>query len=244
MKAFAWIPFALLLGIVIGGWGPRQDLKTARLEMERLQSVASSSDSTVRAVTDMIRIPPRETVAQETRDAETESPGSAPGAVDPSEESQVAQAPTAVEEERTPRNLRESIDEAIELWRVRSDIARNSFIARARLNSEQSAQFDVLVTAMNLRLRNSIEQVAARFQAGEAQTLESTVRTVNQLSGILALTYDEMDRTLPATWRMVGEGTVDLTDFIDPSVAEPLIGVEQRLQWREGRRGRRGRRNP
>ncbi|MDZ4197670.1 MAG: hypothetical protein U1E27_00115 [Kiritimatiellia bacterium] len=34
MKYLIWIPLALLTGLILGGWGPRQDLKLARQELE------------------------------------------------------------------------------------------------------------------------------------------------------------------------------------------------------------------
>jgi hypothetical protein len=123
----------------------------------------------------------------------------------------------------------------MELWKVRSDVARNTFLARAKFNTEEAAQFDVLLAAMNLRLRATIEQIAVGLRAGETPSPESGVRAIHTLSGALATTYDEMDRTLPPGWRAAGDEPLDLVDFVDPSVAEPLIGVEQLLP-----RGRRG----
>ena len=45
----------------------------------------------------------------------------------------------------------------------------------------------------------------------------------------VVLTYDEMDRTLPNGWRTSAGRDFSLTDLIDPSVAEPLIDVEDKL---------------
>jgi len=225
MKHFVWIPIALLLGLILGGWGPREDLKLARQELDLLRSKETRrTENPVRTVTDWVRIPP-------SASQEPAAPPASAEAVATNGPATVAQAAPA----ETPEGLRKQIDAAIELWKVRSDVARSTFLARANFDQEQTTRFDVLLSAMNLRLRATIEQIAARLRAGEPPTPESGVQAVHALSGALATTYDEMDRTLPPTWRTTENGPLDLVDFIDPSVAEPLIGVEQLLP-----RGRRG----
>jgi hypothetical protein len=42
--------------------------------------------------------------------------------------------------------------------------------------------------------------------------------------------YDEMDRAMPGGWRRSAGSRFTMTDFIDPEVARPLVGVEGRLQ--------------
>lgn len=217
MKHAIWIPFALLLGIVLGGWGPREDLKLARQEIELLRSRESrKTENPVQTVTDWVRLPPRT--------EPTPPPEPAPEGV--TEDPPPIQPETAPP---PPLDLRAQIDEAMELWKIRTEIARNTLVAQAKFGPEEAAQFDVLLAAMNLRIRASIEQIAASLRAGEEPSPESGVRAIHALSGALATTYDEMDRTLPPGWRVAGEEPVDLVDFVDPSVAEPMIGLENRI---------------
>jgi hypothetical protein len=81
---------------------------------------------------------------------------------------------------------------------------------------------------MNRRLAHAIEAWAAGIETREANA-EDGIRLMNQVTGALVLTYDEMDRKLPATWRQTGGKGLQLMDFIDPSVARPLIQVEGKL---------------
>lgn len=221
MKHAIWIPFALLLGLVLGGWGPREDLKLARQEIELLRSREDrKSENPVRTVTDWVRIPPRTEPAQPPPPETPSEPAPEPETTPPSEP-EIPSVP--------PPDLRARIDEALELWKIRSEIARNTFVMRAKFGPEEAAQFDVLLAAMNLKLRSSIEQIAVGLRAGEDPTPETGLRAIHTLSGALASTYDEMDRTLPPGWRVAGDEPVDLVDFVDPSVAEPLIGLEDRI---------------
>ncbi|MDZ4197671.1 MAG: hypothetical protein U1E27_00120 [Kiritimatiellia bacterium] len=143
----------------------------------------------------------------------------------------------------TAETLRERIDAAMEIWRIRSDIARDTLLARARFDDRATDQFDLLMAAMNLRLRTEIGKIADQLRTGEIPNQEFSIRSAHVLAGAIATTYDEMDRTLPPSWRVGEERSVDLTDFIDPSVAEPLIAVESRLSI-QGRRPGRNRRTP
>ncbi len=234
--AFALLPFALLAGLVLGGLGPRRELEEARREIERMKSrpERAGGAGSLNVITDVVRIPPRP--ATETRapqspatDGTAERP--APGAAD--------LEPTASAPERPAEriSLRERLETAREAWAVRVDVARNTFAARTGYRGEELAEFDTILAAMNLRLRNTFEQFARQLAAGEELTVERGVRMVNELTGALALTYDELDRKLPSAWRAAAGDDFDLTDFIDPSVAEPLIPVESQIENRPRRRG-------
>jgi hypothetical protein len=59
---------------------------------------------------------------------------------------------------------------------------------------------------------------------------ELQVRMMNDLSGALVLTYDEMDRTLPPGWRESASDEFRLTDMVDPSVAAPMTNVTDKMR--------------
>ena len=44
MKLMLLFPFVLLLGLVIGGWAPKEELRTAKKEMKELQKRAERGD--------------------------------------------------------------------------------------------------------------------------------------------------------------------------------------------------------
>ncbi len=258
MKPAMWIPVALLVGLVVGAWGPRSRLKQANSEVKRLEALLKSRGGANEAarldgITRMLRIPEADDGHKET--AETASKedtaetltehdnGPAPTAVaDAAAEDSVAEAASAREEDESEprpgrRGMAERIDEAVELWQLRSDIARSTFISNAGLKPPEAAQFDVLVEAMNMRLRERLGTWAEQIKAEDLEmTEENGVRMMNDLSDVMVLTYDEMNRTMPEDWRQKAGGEFSLTDMIDPSVATPLIDVEDKLERRPRRR--------
>ena len=123
------------------------------------------------------------------------------------------------------------MDEAVELWRLRSELARDSFLTRTGMAEEDALRFDVLVEAMNLRIETSIADWATLLESDQVTAPEAAVRMMHDISGALALTYDEMDRSLPAAWRTDAGEAFQLFDFIDPRVATPLIGMEDRFDF-------------
>ena len=115
-------------------------------------------------------------------------------------------------------------------WRVRSDLARNSFLENLGAGEEEANQFDVLIAAMNLRLANTIGNSVDTSGEPEAIGFEHGARLIHELSGAVVLTYDEMDRTLPEDWREATDSEFALSDFIDPSVADPLIDRADKMR--------------
>ena len=256
MKAAMWIPVALLAGLVVGAWGPRVRLKHADSEVKRLEQLlkdGGASGRTVRldGITRMLRIPDADGSsgnAPETgpggKTAEN-LPQEDGGSTSTSEVALATQDPPSGDDEisedddppRGRRDMTERIDEAIELWQLRSDIARSTFISNAELSPHDAAQFDVLVEAMNMRLGERIGTWAEQLKAEEFEmTEENGVRMMSDLSKVMVLTYDEMDRTMPEDWRRGAGNEFNLTDMIDPSVARPLIDVEGKLERRPRRR--------
>jgi hypothetical protein len=130
-------------------------------------------------------------------------------------------------------SLRERIKEAADLWRVRSDLARNSFIQNTKLTAEQAQRFATLTEAMNIRIGHEIDQFAAQVKEGGRLSPESGARLFNSLSGAFVLTYDEMDRSMPEGWRESSGKDFDLVDFVDPEVATPLIDIEDQIRDRQ-----------
>lgn len=240
MKALAWIPVALLLGLALGAWPAKHEMRTLREETERLRKEAktrSSGAGTLGQLTQIMRIPDP---------APSSKPAAAKAAVTNAAAAADGDSTNRPPRRRPPfaevrprpgddRSMRERIDAGMEAWRVRSDIARNNFIANTGLDTAQAAQFDVLTQAMNLRLKDRLAKFAEEAKKGKKITPESGARILNDLSGAVVMTYDEMDRTLPE-WRKDGAGRFDMADFIDPSVAEPLIDIEGEIRRAERER--------
>ncbi len=239
MRGLIWLPFVLVLGMAIGSWPARRESARLQREAQELRQQLRQRQrqaGTLSQLTQFMRLPEGSRSTAPAASPATNAPAASTAEVaDPS-------TPTNRPRRRLPlselrgrpgdeRSLRERLDEAIEAWRVRSEIARNNFVTRAGFGPEEAAKFDVLVQAMNLRMRDRFEKFAAAVQAGEPITPEVGARMIRDLSEAVVLTYDEMDRELPS-WRQNG-GRLDLGDLIDPSVAEPLLGIEDVLRRAE-----------
>ena len=246
---FAFIPFALLMGLLIGGWGPRSELQTLRDELEQTKRLLKdakkkSPGSDVGQVTRLLGIDgvrreqesgvkrqASDSTGQESGDGEASStPNNQRPTTNVQEEEEEVAETNGAEENEPDETDREAvanrqIDDAVELWKMRSEIARNTFIANAGLSQQDATKFDVLVDAMNIRLESSIGKWAEDLNAKKDASSEDGIRLVNDVTDAMVLTYEEMDRKLPQTWRKNAGKSMQLTDFIDPSVAKPLIPV-------------------
>lgn len=236
MKGLIWLPFTLILGMALGSWPARhQRSRNEREIMELRQQLRQRQrqPGTLTQLAQFMRPPEQSPLLEPARSATTNGTA-APTSTEAGRSSSTnrirRRVPLAELRGRPgdERTLRERLDEAIEAWRIRSEVARNNFVTRAGLTPDQAAQFDVLIQAMNLRMREHFDQFVATVQAGEPITPEAGARMIRALSDAVVLTYDEMDHKLPG-WRQSAPG-LDLGDLIDPSVAEPLLSIETRLR--------------
>lgn len=244
----------MLLGLLIGGLGPRSDLREARKEIAALRLEAADRShfagqvGQAKAFLGVSDAQIKEHSARKSRVAgvvaATEGPAPALAAQAETNEPAV----TAASNQVARGGLEEHLEEATELWNTRAALARNSFITNTDLDAEQVIRFDVLVAGMNIRLEDTIARWADTLSGKGAPAPEDGIRLVNELSDAMVFTYDEMDRNLPEDWREAAGKGFDLTQFIDPAVAMPLVGVEDKLQqppsrprrgppWRRNREG-------
>ena len=227
MRYLIFLPLALLLGLFIGGWGPNAELLTLRRDLADANKKLASreNDSRIGAITRMVHIPDRA--------AAKPRPKPQPPAPEPAPE------PLA------PEDLHARIEEAKELWATRVQIAREQWINRLKLNPEGEELFDAAINAMNADLQSSIQNLADLLAADAELTPELGTRFFNEMTDSLVRAYDDFDAFVPNDSR--GEASkIELTDFIDPAVAEPLIAVQNKLDGNapvpgERRRGFMGR---
>ena len=242
MKYALFFPLILLLGLVIGGWAPKEELRASQRETAELKSKLASreKDSRMDAFTRMVQIPER---AQKTKPAFKPAPPSESHASVAGTNSfvgDIATAPTNAEVKLTletsvktdapvsPEDLRARIDEAKELWKTRVEIARAQWIDRLKLSPEAAALFDTSINTMNETLYTSMQGLADALAAGETLTPEIGTRAFNEMTASLVKTYDDLSTIVPEA--QLGEvSKMELTDFIDPAVAEPLIAVQDKL---------------
>ena len=251
MKAYVLIPFAVLLGLVLGGWGPRSELKTIKQDLKETRRLLKEGGKQQGAGTDMANMSrllgigaddPRGTTRADRSTPSTgathhvaNKPPEATGGDLPEDATTMADtadtAPLEATEPEEPsaRGMEQEIDKAMELWKLRSDIARSTFLANGEFSDEEAMHFDVLMEAMNIRLGHTIETWATAVENKQDVGAEEGVRLMNGVTDALVVTYDEMDRKLPGTWRETGGKDLRLFDFIDPAVAKPMIRIEGRM---------------
>lgn len=115
-------------------------------------------------------------------------------------------------------------------WTNRAAAQRTNFIASAKLNEDQAVRFDVLMTAMNVRLATTLDPLVAQVQAGNYPRLntEERARLASEVSGALVTTYDEMNRAMPTDWSSnASSNNIRLTSFIQPEYhmfVERIVG--------------------
>jgi hypothetical protein len=128
-----------------------------------------------------------------------------------------------------PDDLAARIDEAQELWATRVDVARAQWKAKLKLSSEAEKAFDDALQEMNEKLYASVQSLARRLASEEKMTPELGFRLMGDTTTILAETYDRIGDLLPQEPR--GEvSEMQMVDFVDPAVAEPLIDVQDKLE--------------
>ncbi|MDD2454813.1 MAG: hypothetical protein PHG71_05315 [Kiritimatiellae bacterium] len=237
MKLMLLFPFVLLLGLVIGGWAPKEELRTAKKEMKELQKRAERGDreNRVNAFTRMVKIPDRATKV--TRASEKNAPEQDSSASNKVTVSASGGSTNEVgrrggrrqRREMSPEDLKARIDEAKELWKTRVEIARAQWHNRLKFTAAQAVLFDEAVNTMNERLYYAAQDFADMLAVSDALTPEDTTRAVNDMTSVLADTYNEFHEFVTDEQR--GEvSMIELTDFIDPGVAEPLIAVQDKLE--------------
>jgi hypothetical protein len=239
MKSLFFLPLALLLGLVIGGWTPNEELRALRKERDALNAKQADreKDSRMDAITRMIQIPDR---AAKKPTAKAAPPSEASAAAPPEATNGVhetAAAPTAPPipsggaqtRAPAPEDLRTRIEEAKELWATRVQIARTQWLNRLKLTPEQTELFDAAINVMNEELYASMQGMADALAADEAVTPELGMRFFSEMTASIVQAYDDLATFVPAEQR--GEAAqIELSDFIDPTVAEPLIAVQDKLE--------------
>lgn len=236
MKTGIAVVLALLVGLALGGWGPRMDLRQARDQIKDMESklrrrgASAGKMDTVKA---MLQVKDDEMSAARARARKNSPPKPfhpAPTASAPSATPDSGHAKGTNSSERFSENIQKQMD----LWNTRVEMSRNSLITNLGLNAQQTAMLDGVMAVMNTQLEQGIRQWADTLKQKDAMTGEDGIRMMNELSGVLAKTYGEMDQTLPSGWRDKAGSEFELMNFIDPAVALPLADVQDKLQRRRG----------
>jgi len=238
-KFFFLLPLVCLAGFIVGSWGSRADLRALKeLDKNEKRSAAEQKPDGFDTFARMAKIPetarhprrkrPSRTSLRRSVIAVTNVPKSEVSAAAPQTTNAVdgAAEPSG---RRTPDDLAVRIEEAQEMWATRVDVARAQWKAKLSLSGETEKAFDDALQEMNEKLYASVSALAERLASEEKMTPELGFRLMGDTSAILAETYDKVGACVPQDRR--GEvSEMQMIDFIDPAVAEPLIAVQDKLE--------------
>lgn len=237
MKPLLLFPFVLLLGLIIGGWAPKEELRKLKKEMKTMQKRVERGDreNRVNAFTRMMHIPDRASKTSPASEKpapeltlETSDKAAAEVSGDTTNTNTISHRSSRRPREVAPEDLQARIDEAKELWKTRVEIARAQWHNRLKFNTEQAARFDDVINTMNERLYYATQDFADLLAVSDTLTPEDTTRAINDMTTVLTETYNDFHEFVTEEQR--GEvSMIELTDFIDPGVAEPLIAVQDKL---------------
>ena len=232
IPVLVWLPAVFVLGGLVGYYGPAEELRT-REERAAEEKAKPRANNAFGSFAQLVNIPAearrphrREQPKEERAASEAApAPGEAAAAETPKEE-----RPGRRRRERlAPQDLRARIDEAADLWRARIEIARGAAIEKLGLDEKGTASFDEAISAMNEKLRESMQLVADEIASAKSMTPELGVRLMGDLSASLAETYDAIGACVGEEMREEVSG-LEIFNFIDPSVAEPLIAVQDKIE--------------
>lgn len=231
MKNWMWIPLAAIAGLVAGSWGPREDLRLLKERMvtERATKKVSRSAG-FDTFAHLANIPD---VAKR-RPKKDESPTEPPKALATEPAPGTGTTAKAAAPERRPRrmspeDLRARIDEAAELWRTRVELASVQWKGKlGATDGERATAFDSAIATMNESLRETMQAMADEIESAGKMTPELGLRLMGDASRVMAETYDALGAVVPES-RRAEVSEMPVFEFIDPSVAEPLIGVQDKL---------------
>ena len=222
IPVIVWLPLVFIAGGLVGYYGPAEELRSRDVR-EKEEKAKPKSKNAFGSFTELVNIPE---VAKRPRRVKDTEPATNTTAV----AGRVGDAPLPEKRRRVaPEDLRARIDEAAELWRTRIEIARASAIEKLGLDDKGAESFNDAIEDMNAKLRESIQIVADRVASSEAMTQELGVRLMGDIATSLAEAYDAIGTCVDEDHR--GEvSRLELTNFIDPSVGEPLIAVQDKLE--------------
>ncbi|MBO5750914.1 MAG: hypothetical protein J6R80_00745 [Kiritimatiellae bacterium] len=234
--SLAWLPLAAVVGGLIGAWGPYEELQAYKSRPSKASSEQRAEKrSGFDPIARLIKVPdearrPRRIKKPDTKERDLEDSSTKTNSVASSEH---GVKPKLNMQRRVlpPEDLQARIEEASELWRTRIQLARAAAIEKLGISENGVEEFDATIDDMNAKLRDSIQVVADMLAEEEVMTPEVGIKLMGEMTTAIAETYDKLGANIdPAARDKLSE--MQLVEFIDPSVAEPLIAVKDKVDPR------------
>ena len=244
MKILIWLPAVFLLGIVIGAWEPREEIRALKEKPREAEARARDTANGFQAFATLANIPKEARRPHRRKPADkplfkaatNNPPGRAQATVAASKPSPQAEAtgasatnaPPRAPRRIAPEDLRARIEEAQDLWRTRGELALAQWKEKLKLEGAAAEQFDAAIGSMNEQLYDTMQTMAELLAHQERMTPELGLRLMGDATTILAETYEKIGACVPAA-RRAEVSEMQIVDFIDPGVAEPLIPVQDKI---------------
>lgn len=230
------VPVAFVLGGLVGYVGPYEELRAIKESRETVVRESRPARANgFGAFAQMVKIPDvatRRSRPAASRQEASEEMASASNSVARAESlanHRDASNPKRLRAHESGSDLRVRIEEAADLWRARTEIVRSSAISKLGLDAAGATALDTAVATMNERLHDSVSALAEQLAASEEMTPELGVRLMGDLSTTLAETYEMIGASVGEE-RRADVSKLQLIEFVDPTVAEPLIAVQEKLE--------------
>lgn len=233
-KALVWIPVAFVLGGMIGFVSPNEELQA--LKKRPSEEVAKTGPAKPAngfgSFAQLVNIPDAANMkrrrARKEKPAVTAAVVAETNAVPDNVENDMPPESASEPQELNPEDLRLRLEEAADLWRTRAEMAKAKAVENLGLDAAGETRFNEAVSAMNEKLRDSMQAIADLLADEESMTPELGFRLMGDLSTTLAESYDAVGAATTPERR--GEvSNLQMIDFVDPMVAEPLIAVQGKL---------------
>ena len=238
MKNWYLIPLAAIVGVIAGSWGPREDLESYKesVQAERSQKRVSGTagfDAFTRLanIPDVAKRRPKARTNELARSVGHSVPvGDVTNAAVAAEGRKPVSEKPKIDRQMSREDLAARIEEAADLWNTRVELAKTQWKGKLGIgDGKASAEFDAAVATMNESLRDTMEALAEEIEKTGKVNTELGVRMMGDLTRTLAETYDAIGATVPPE-RRAEVSEMPVHEFIDPMVAEPLIGVQDKLE--------------
>jgi hypothetical protein len=227
MKLWHLLPFTLLAGLLIGRWLPTGETRAE--STVRIEATTKNNEASINNITRLIQIPDKASKQRPRRIPATNTPPALVSQEGHTNPVTNAHTPRANHQRLSPEDLRARMEEAKDLWRTRAELARVQMFEKLNLQTaEQQTRFDNAINTMNQSLLNSMQGLASEIKNSPEMTPEQGVRAIAQMTTAMTTAYDGIFQAVPQE-KQADVGKMQMTDFIDPSVIEPLTEVQDKL---------------
>lgn len=228
---------SLIAGLMLGRMGPQADLRQKNEEIDALRKDLATrtrpgAGGTLTGVKSMFKVSQQDLEAgKQARNARD-----AAAAITNAASTQMVAAVATSTQKVDHAAMSNQIEKVKQAWAMRAELAKTKFKEKVKLDEKQTADFDVVVEAMNLRLGATVDKWAAKIKKDGEMRPETGLRMMTEMGNDMVLTYDEMDRKMPEEWRKQAGSNFEMVNFVDPEVLTPLQDLDSIVN-KQGRNG-------